>query len=92
MNYCRSIVAGIFTLAIGIAEDRRAQYIIWMGIGLTYTLINHIRKAHISLPLDVHADPDKHCNYAGVLTDRAMPHGTHARVHENLRHSVLRRF
>ena len=92
MNHCRSIVPGIFALAIGIAENRGAQHIVWVGIGLTHTLINHIRKAHIPLPLDVHTDPDKYCDNAGVLADRTVAHGAHARVDENLSHSVFRRF
>ena len=90
MNHCWSVVPSIFALAIGIAKNRGTQYIVWVGVGLTHTLIDHIREAHIPLPLHVHADPDKHRDNAGVLADRTVTHGAHARIDQNLSHGVFR--
>ena len=92
MNHCRSVVAGIFALAIRIAENRGAQNIVRMRIGLTNAFIDHVGEAHIALPLHVHTDPDKNRDNAGVLADRPMTHGAHARVDQNLCHGVFRRF
>ena len=47
-------------------------------------------QAAIRLPAHVHADLDEHVDDAGVLADRALALGAHARVGQDLRDRVAR--
>jgi hypothetical protein len=47
--------------------------------------------AHVAFPAHIHADLAEHGDDTGVLTDRPVAHGTHARIDQNLRHGVLGR-
>ena len=60
-------------------------------VGAPDALVDHRRDVHagLRLPAHVHADAHERRHDAGVLADRAMAFGAHARVDEDLRHRVL---
>src|SRR5690606_7952431 len=52
-------------------------------------LVDHVVQAHGgAVPADVHADLGDHGDDAGVLADRAVAGGAHARVDEDLGQGV----
>jgi hypothetical protein len=59
-----------------------------MQVGAAHAFVDHVLKAHAGLPAHVHADVDEHRDDAGVLADRSVALGAHARVDEDLRHGV----
>src|SRR5690606_10582967 len=62
------------------------------AIGAAHALVGHVLDAHGGVgPAHVHADLEEHGDDAGVLADRAVPFGAHARVDPDLRHRVLGR-
>ena len=90
MNHCRGVIFGIDALASRVCQDRGAQQVVGVVIGAAHAFINHVFHAHLSVPLDVHADADEHGDDAGVLTQRAMAFGAHTRVDQDLCHRVFR--
>ena len=60
-----------------------------MGVGPPHPLINHVIQRAIRFPLHVHANFNKHGDDARILTNRTVPHGTHSRIDENLRHRIF---
>src|SRR5690606_18916746 len=61
-------------------------------VGAAHALVDHVLHAHGRVvPAHVHADLQEHGDDAGVLADRAVAFGAHARVDQDLRHRVLGR-
>merc|ERR1711965_1217489 len=88
----RGVVLGVGALTGRIGQDRGTQNVVRVVVGAAHALVDHVVQAHGSaVPADVHANLDEHGNDTGVLTDRAMAGGTHARVDQNLGHGVLGR-
>ena len=84
----RGIVAGIFALAGRVREQGCTECVVRVCIGASHAFIDHVGEAQICVPLNVHTHLDEHGDNAGVLTDRAFAHRTHARIHQNLCHRV----
>src|SRR5690606_21843933 len=88
----RSVVAGVHALAGPVGQDRGAQLVVRVVVGATHALVDHVLHAHGRvIPTHVHADLEEHGDDAGVLADRAVALGAHARVDQDLRHRVLGR-
>ena len=64
-----------------------------MLVAATHAFVDGIfQRAGEAVPSHVHANLQKDIDDAGVLADRAFAFGAHARVGENLRDRVLRRW
>ena len=87
----RRVVAGALALAVRVGEHRGAQGVVLVGIGAPHALVHELLEAHLRVPAHVHPRLDEGDRDAGVLADRAVALGGHARVDEDLRHRVLRR-
>ena len=67
-----------------------AQRVVRMQVRAPHAFVDHVADAHRdALPLHVHADFHEGDDDAGVLADRALAFGAHARVGEDLRDRVL---
>jgi hypothetical protein len=67
-----------------------AQLVVRMVIGATHAFVDHVLDAHGGVvPAHVHADLEEDGDDAGVLADRPVALGTHARVDQDLRDGVL---
>ena len=87
----RCVIAGILALAIRVRQDGGPQHIIRMGVCPAHTLVDHLIQRQLAVPLDVHADVHKNRDNTGVLAQRPMALGAHARIDQNLGHGILRR-
>jgi len=89
MDDGRGIVLGVLAGTCRVGQDRSTQHVVRVVVGATYAFVDHVVQTHAgAVPAHVHADPDEHGDDAGVLADRAMPGGAHARVDQDLRHGV----
>ena len=61
-----------------------------MPVGAPHAGIDHVIDAAVGVPAYVHAYAEENIDNAGVLADRPVPLGTHARVDQDLRHGVTR--
>ena len=86
------IVLGIRPSTVGVGQHRTAQDIVWVGITAPHTLVNHVFKGHVRVPLHVHANTNQHVNNAGILTDWPLTNGAHTRVHQHLSERGLSRW
>ena len=55
-----------------------------MQIRPTHSLVDHVGDTHLSLPLHIHPDSDKHGYDAGILAYGSVTLGTHAGVDQYL--------
>ncbi|CRQ72479.1 hypothetical protein PAERUG_E16_London_17_VIM_2_04_14_02080 [Pseudomonas aeruginosa] len=95
VDHRRRVVLGVLPRAGRVGQDRGAQDVLRQVVGAAHAFVDHIVDAHGSaVPAHVHADPDEHGDDPGVLADRAVAGGAHARVDQDLRHGVAgsRRF
>lgn len=61
-----------------------------MVVGAAHAFLHHLIHAHRGvIPTHVHADLQEHGYDAGVLADRAMTFGAHARIDQDLRDRIL---
>src|SRR5690606_9251419 len=91
MDHGGGIVPGVGALAGRVGQDGGTQHVVGKLIGAAYALVDHIVDAHGgSVPTDVHADLDEDGDDTGVLADRPVTGGAHARVDQNLRHGITR--
>jgi len=89
MNDSWRIVLSVLAGTCRVGQDRSTQDVFRQVVGAAHTLIDHVVQAHgRAVPAHVHADTDEHGDDTGVLTDRAMTGGAHARVDQDLRHGV----
>src|SRR5690606_24736090 len=92
VDHGRGVVAGVQALAGRVGQDRGAQLVVRVVVGAAHALVDHVLHAHGRVvPAHVHADLQEHGDDAGVLADRAVAFGAHARVDQDLRHRVLGR-
>src|SRR5690606_33644515 len=91
VNHGRGIVFGVGTLAVRVGQHRGTQHVVRVIVGAAHTLVDHVGQAHVAFKGHLHADLAEHGDDTGVLADRAVPGGGHARVHQNLRHGILGR-
>ena len=89
VNHGGGVVLGVLSAPCRVLKNRRSQRVIRMGIGPPHPLIDHVIQGAFRFPLHVHANFNKDRDDAGILTNRPVPHGTHARIDENLRHRVF---
>ncbi|MCY1172188.1 hypothetical protein D9M73_123190 [compost metagenome] len=88
---CRGVVLGVLASARRVGEDRSAQDVFRQVVGTTHAFVDHVVQAHGgAIPAHVQADTDKHGDDAGVLADRAVAGGAHARVDQDLGDGVAR--
>ena len=80
VNYGRSIVLGVNTLAGRIDQYGLAQWIGSAGVGTTGTLVYHLLNGHVALKLDFHTDLDEAGYGTGVLTQWSVTDSTHLGV------------
>ncbi len=95
MNDRWGIVFGVLASTGRVGEDRGAQDVFRQVVGATHTFVDHVVDAHgRAVPAHVHAHADEHGDDAGILADRTMASGAHARVDQNLGNRVAgsRRF
>ncbi len=89
----RGVVLSVFTRAGRIGENRGTQDVFRQVVGATHTFVDHVVQAHGgAIPTYVHAHAHEHGNDTGVLADRAMAGGAHARVDQDLGHGVTGRW
>ncbi len=86
------VVASVFTGTVRVGQNRCAQYVIGIHISAAYAFVDHISQAQLRVPLHIHSHGHKHGNYAGVLAYRAVAHGAHARVNQDLCHGIFSGF
>ena len=91
VDHRRSVVAGALAREHGIGEDRSAQLVVGIVVGAPHAFVDHVREAQLRLPAHIHADLEEHVDDAGVLADRAVALGAHARIGEDLRDRIFRR-
>ena len=92
VHHGRRVVLGVLAREQRIGQHRAAQRVIRMGIGAAHALIDRIGdRALEAVPAHVHADLEVHIDDAGVLADRAVALGAHARVGQYLRNRILGR-
>jgi hypothetical protein len=92
LDHRRRVVLGVPALEVRVADDRRAQRIVGVEIGLADAVVDRVLDAAgKALEADVHADFEEDVDDAGVLADRPPALGAHPRVGEDLRDRVLRR-
>ncbi|MND48602.1 hypothetical protein D3C80_395270 [compost metagenome] len=93
MDDCRGVVLGVLASARRVGEDRSAQDVFRQVVGATHAFVDHVVQAHGgAIPAHVHADTHEHGDDTGVLADRAVAGGAHARVDQDLRHGVTGRW
>ena len=90
MDNRRRVVARVLAGTGGITKDGCAKYVIGVRVGATDALVHHIGNRKLGVPAHVHSHLKEHGDDARVLTDRAMPLGTHAGIDQDLRHRILR--
>ena len=85
------VVVRVLSIERGIGDDGRAQLVVGMVVGAAHAFVDHVGETHRRIPLHIHADLDEHRDDAGVLADRPMTFGAHARIHQNLFDRILGR-
>ncbi len=89
MDDRRRVVLGVLPGACRVSKDGGTQDVFRQVVGAPYALVDHVVEAQGgAIPAHVHADLDENGDDAGVLADRTMPRGAHARVDQDLRHRV----
>src|SRR5690606_35632357 len=78
-----------YTISLHDALPICAQLVVRVVVGAAHALVDHVLDAHAGVrPGDVHADLEEDGDDAGVLADRPVALGAHARVDQDLRHRV----
>ena len=85
----RRVVTRVLARERRVGHDRRAQHVVGLQVGASHAFVHHLLDRHRGVPTHVHADLEKHHHDPGILADRAMPFGAHARVGEDLRDRVF---
>src|SRR5690606_6568471 len=89
VDHRRGVVLGVLARTGRVGQHRGAQHVVRVGVGAAHALVDHVVQAHGgAVPADVHADLGDHGDDAGVLADRAVAGGAHARVDEDLGQGV----
>src|SRR5690606_17401885 len=79
-------------LAGRIGQHAGAQLVVRVVVGAAHAFVGHVLHAHGRIgPTHVHAYPQEHGNDAGVLADRPVALGAHARIDQDLGDGVLGR-
>ena len=89
MDDRRCVVACVLAGERWVRDDRCAQSVVWMKIGASHAFIHHLIERERGIPAHVHSDFDEHDDDAGVLTNRTMTLGTHARVGQDLSNGIF---
>ncbi|MCY1400498.1 hypothetical protein D9M71_155880 [compost metagenome] len=91
MDDRRGVVPGVLTGARRVGQDGGAQDVLRQVVGAAHAFVDHVVDAHGgAVPAHVHANADEHGDDTGVLADRAVAGGAHARVDQDLRHGIAR--
>ena len=91
VEHRRRVVLGVPAGEERIVHDRGAQPVVRVVVGAAHALVDHLGEAALRVPAHVHADLEEQVDDAGVLADRPVALGAHARVGQDLRDRVLRR-
>ncbi len=91
VDHARRVVLGVDALACRIGQHRGAQLVVRVVVGAAHAFVGHVLHAHGGVvPAHVHADFQEHGDDAGVLADRPVAFGAHARIDQDLGHRLLR--
>ena len=94
-DYAGGVVEGVLAGEGGVGEDAAAEFVVGVEVGAAYAFVAHGLEVEScgaavgAFPADVHADFEEDGDDAGVLADRAVALGAHARVDEDLGHGVF---
>ena len=83
------IVAGVAAREGGIGQDRGAQLVVGVIIGLPHAFIDNLLQAALRIEAAVHAPLHEDIDDAGVLANRTMTFGAHAAVGQDLCDRIL---
>ena len=86
MDHCRRVVARVAALEGRWIDDGCAQLVVGPVVGGTDALVDHLIQGQCDVigPTQLHADFAEHRDDTGVLADRPVALGTHARIDQNL--------
>ncbi|MNO73166.1 hypothetical protein D3C76_641260 [compost metagenome] len=85
MDDRRGVVLGVFAGACRVGQDGGTQDVFRQVVGPAHAFVDHVIEAHgRAVPAHVHAHAYEHGDDTGVLADRAVAGGTHARVDQDL--------
>ena len=91
VDHCRGVVLGVLAGTGRVGQDRSAQHVFRQVVGATHTFVDHVVDAQGgAVPAYVHAHAHEHGDDTGVLADRAVAGGAHARVDQDLGDGVTR--
>ncbi|MCY1418222.1 hypothetical protein D9M71_337760 [compost metagenome] len=91
MDHRRGVVPGVLPRTGRVGQDGGAQDVLRQVVGAAHAFVDHVVDAHGgAVPAHVHANADEHGDDTGVLADRAVAGGAHARVDQDLRHGIAR--
>ena len=90
MNDRRGVVARVAALERGVGDDRGAKLVAGIKIGRPHPGIDHCLKVRCRLPAQVHADPGKDHDDAGILANRPVAERAEARIGQDLRDGIAR--
>ena len=88
VHHGRGVVLAVLALAGWIEKHRGAQLVVRIEVGAAHAFVHHFLHAQGGVPAHVHADLEEDHGNPGVLADRAVAFGAHARVGQDLRDGV----
>ena len=90
VDHRRRVVPGVLAAEVGFVEHRGAQLVVRVHVGAAHAFVDRVFERFRKIEPHVHADLQEHVDDAGVLADRPVALGAHARIGEDLRDRVLR--
>ena len=92
VDHARRVVLRVGALARRVGQHAGAKLVVGMVVGAAHAFVDHVLHAHRGVvPAHVHADLEEHGHDAGVLADRTVAFGAHARIDQDLGDGILRR-
>jgi hypothetical protein len=90
VDHGRGVVLGVLALEVRVGHDRGAQLVVREVVRAAHAFVDGVGDEPAeAFEAHAHADLQEHVDDAGVLADRALAFGAHARVGQDLRDRVL---